>query len=118
MFLALNRGLVGERGEDLRGVVAQGDGAGVTGLSGLALNLDGGAGGAGVLLLLGVLLDAPQEVVTRAGGGDVLDADVEALLDVAAPDLLVDDDADGGLGDAVDDTGLSVVDLVRHTMQG
>lgn len=89
----------------------------LTGLGGLALDLNSGSGGAGVLLLLRVLLDTAQEVVTGAGGVDVLDADVDALLDVAAPDLLVDDDTDGGLGDVVDDTGLAVVDLERETVE-
>jgi hypothetical protein len=47
----------------------------------------------------------------------VLNADIDTLLDVAVLDLLVDDDADGALGDVVDDTSLSVVDLVSNLYQ-
>ena len=114
-FVPLNRSLVRQRSERLRRVVSQRDCAGVTGLSGLTLDLDGGAGGGGILLLLGVLLDSAQEVVSAAGGLDVLDLDVDALLDVATPDLLVDNDTDGALGDVVDNASLAVVDLVGHT---
>lgn len=78
--------------------------------------MDGGAAGAGGLLLLGVLLDTAEEIVAGARGLDVLDADVETLLEVAVVDLLVDDNTDGRLGDVVDDTSLAVVHLEGHTV--
>lgn len=62
-------------------------------------------------LLLGVGLDTVDELVTGARVADVLDADVDALLHVTVVDLLVQDDADSGLGHVVDDAGLAVVDL-------
>ena len=46
----------------------------------------------------------------------MLDADVDALLDVAVSDHFVDNDAHGGFSHVVDDARLSVVDLVRHTL--
>jgi len=112
----LNRRLVRQGSEGLGRVVGQRQGVCRAGLGGLTLHLDDGAVCAGLLLLLGVLLDALEEVVARAGGADVLDLDVDALLDVAAPDLLVDDDADRGLGDVVDNAGLTVVDLEGETI--
>ena len=46
----------------------------------------------------------------------MLDAHVHALLDVPVAHLFVEDDADGGLGDVVDDAGLAVVDFVGHAL--
>lgn len=112
----LNGGLVGERNDGLGEVVLGADAVGFPGLGSLSLQVDVGAGLLGLTLLGGVGLDAEEELLTGAGEVDVLDANVDALLDVAVADLLVDDDTDGGLGDVVDDAGLTVVDLVRHTI--
>lgn len=46
----------------------------------------------------------------------MLDAQVDALLDITVLDLLVDDNSDGALGNVVHNTGLSVVNLVWHTI--
>lgn len=108
----LNVGVVGDGSDALGLVVLGADGAGLAGLVGLALKEDGGALLLGLALLLGVGLDADDELLTRAGEADVLDTEVDALLDVAVADLLVDDDTDGGLGHVVDDTSLAVEVLV------
>lgn len=63
-------------------------------------------------LLRGVGLNTGKELLSGARVTDVLDADVDALLDVAVADLSVEDDADCGLGHIVDDTSLAVVDFV------
>lgn len=46
----------------------------------------------------------------------MFDSNVHALLDVSVADSLVDDDADSGFRNIVNNTGLAVVDLVRHTL--
>lgn len=105
-------GVVGDGSDALGLVVLGGDGALLAGLDGLALKEDGGAVSLGLALLLGVGLDAEDELLTRAGEADVLDAEVDTLLDVAVADLLVDDDTDSGLGHVVDDTSLAMEVLV------
>lgn len=117
LFASLDRGLVRDGGDGLGDVVLHADGPGVPGESRLPLELDALALGLGGLPPGGVLLDADKELLTRAGVADVLNADVDALLDVAVADLLVEDDTDRRLGDVVDDTGLAVVDLVGHTVR-
>ena len=70
----------------------------------------------GLLLLGSVSLDTVQELLSALGVVDVLDTDVYPLLQVTVSDFLIDNNTEGGLGDIVDNTGLSVVDLVRHTI--
>jgi hypothetical protein len=114
----LDGSVVGDGRKSLGLALLVGDGAGLAGHGGLALEEGVGAVGLCLALLLGVGLDTGQELVTRTRVADVLDADVDALLDVTVADLAVEDDTDGGLGHVVDDTGLSVVDLVGHTVVG
>lgn len=65
-------------------------------------------------LLLCVLLNPVQELLSRSRQVDVLDTDVDALLYVAISHFLVDYDADSSAGDIVYDAGLPVVDFVGH----
>lgn len=108
--------VVRDGGDGLGHVAVGADQVSLAGHDGLALDLQGGAFLLGLGLLGGVLLDTLEEVLTGARVLDVLDADVDALLHVAVLDDLVQEDADGGLGDVVDNTGLAVVDLVGHTI--
>jgi len=112
----LDRSLVRNWRDGLGSVVFHRNGAGLSGHEGLSLQVDVGSVGLGLLLEFGVGLDTADELFSRAGKGDVLDSEVDALLDVAVLDFLVDDDTDGRLGDVVDNTGLSVVNLVWHTL--
>jgi len=64
-----------------------------------------------------IVLHTVDELLATFGVLDVLNADVDTLLQVAVADTLVDDDTEGGLGDVVDNTGLSVVDFVWHTIE-
>lgn len=107
----LDVGVVCDRCNRLGLVVLGADGPLLSRLDGLPLEVHLLAALLGLALLGSVLLHSDQELLTGTGKTDVLDADVDALLDVAVADLLVEDDTNGGLGDVVDDTGLAVVDL-------
>lgn len=101
----------------LRHVVLRADCPGLPWPSGLSLQVDMDTLLLRRALLDSVLLYSLDELLPRARVLDVLDAGVNALLHVAVVDTLVDDDTNGGLGDVVDDTGFTVVDLVGHTVE-
>ena len=79
------------------------DGDGLTGdLGGAALNI--------------VITTTSEESVTRGGLLQVLNADVDLLLNNAGVDTLVEQNTDGTGSDVPDNTSLSVVVLVGHTL--
>jgi len=72
----------------------------------------------GLVLLpdLLVLVDSVDEAQSALGVLDVLDSKVDSLWQDIASHSLVDDHTDGVLGDVVDSTSLTVVDLVWHAL--
>lgn len=100
--LPLDGGLVGAGGEGLGGVVGDRDVASLTGLGGETLENDGLALLLGLVLLGGVRLDAVEELLAALGVLDVLNADVDTLLHVAAVHNLVAKDTDGAGSDVED----------------
>lgn len=118
-FLAspLDVGVVGDGSNSLGGVALLGDEVAAARADGLALQVEVDALLLSLALLDGVLLDTVDELLTGAGVLDVLDADADALLEVAVADALVQEDTDRGLGDVVDNASLAVEDLVGHTVQ-
>ena len=101
----------------LRHVVLGADGPRLPRSNGLSLQVNVDSLLLGLALLNRVLLNSADELLSGAGVGNMLDADVDALLEVLVVDTLVDDDADGGFGDVVNNTGLSVENLKGHTVK-
>ena len=83
---------------------------------GCSLEVDLDAGLHGFRLGLFVVDLALEDFLLALGVTDMLDSDMNALLNDAAVDHLVDTDTDGGLGNVEDDSGTSVVSLVGHTL--
>lgn len=104
-------------GSDSDGGIAAGrDKVALARLRGKALQLHLLTGRLGVRTGNLVVFDALQQVLAALAGDDMLNAHIHALLNVARAHLLVHDDAKGALGDVEDDTGLAVVELVRHAL--
>jgi len=115
-LFCLDGSLVWDRGDSLWEVILDSDGTSLTGLGGLPLQVHMRPSSLSFPLLLSVRLDTVDELLSALGVLDVLNANVHTLLDVSVADELVEDDSEGGLGDVVDNTGLTVVDLVGHTI--
>jgi hypothetical protein len=107
--------LVSDRHDGLRYVVLHRNGPRLPWHQRLSLQVNVCSLSLRLLLQFGVLLDSADELFSGAGKGDVLDSEVDALLDVPVLHLLVDDDTDCALRDVIDNAGLSMVDLVRHS---
>ena len=115
-IFCLDGSLVWDRGDGLWEVVLGGDGAGLTGLDGLPLQVHVLSSSLCSPLLLSVGLDTVDEFLSALGVLDVLNADVHTLLNISVSDELVEDDSKGRLCDVVDNTSLTMVDLVGHTI--
>ena len=108
--------VVGDGRNGLWKVALEIDNMALARLNGLPLEVNHDPLLLGLALLGGILLDTVDELFTGSRVGDVLDADVDALLDVAVADNLVEDDTERGLGHVVHNARLAVVPLVRHTI--
>ena len=75
---------------------------------------------ASLLLRIGpcllVALHTLNEFLPALRMADVLHPDVDALLDVAVANYLVDDNTNGVGSDVVNDAGTAVVEFVRHAL--
>jgi len=63
-----------------------------------------------------VSLDSLDESLSRSGLSDMLNSDTDSLWDDSSVDQFVDNDTDGDSGDVENSSGLTVVELVWHTL--
>ena len=63
-----------------------------------------------------VALHALNELLPALGMADVLDSDIDALLDVAVSDNLVDDNTNGMRSDVVYNASAPMVEFMGHTL--
>ncbi|QFZ30149.1 hypothetical protein EJF18_70223 [Clavispora lusitaniae] len=112
----LNESFVSNRSQSLWNIALGGDKLSWSWSSWLSLQRDLFTLGLGFLLQGSVGLDSVQELLTTSRVLDVLDSQVDLLLNVSVTNNLVDDDTDSRLGDVENDTGLTLVVLVRHTL--
>ncbi|EEQ41247.1 conserved hypothetical protein [Clavispora lusitaniae ATCC 42720] len=112
----LNESFVSNRSQSLWNIALGGDKLSWSWSSWLSLQRDLFTLGLGFLLQGSVGLDSVQELLTTSRVLDVLDSQVDLLLDVSVTNNLVDDDTDSRLSDVENDTGLTLVVLVRHTL--
>lgn len=116
MTSSLDGGLVRDRDDGLGNVVLDGNDVGLPRLGGKTLELNLDTGLLSLSLLDSVRLNSVKELLSATRVLDVLDSQVDSLLHVSTVDNLVADDTDTSGGDVVDDTGLTVVVLVGHTL--
>jgi hypothetical protein len=114
--ISLDEGFIRNRSNSLRNIVLGGDMASITRLSRKSLEVESDTSSLGFLLLLSVGLDTVQEFLTALGVSDVFNTDINTLFNVAVTNDLVNNNTDRGLGNVVDDTSTTVVELVRHTL--
>lgn len=98
-----------------RGVVLGGDHVSGTRSSGLTLQADLHSISTSLSTSLVVSTGTLQKVITALAVVDVLNTNIDTLLHVTITDLLVNNHTDGMRGHIENNTGLSMVELVRHT---
>lgn len=109
-------GVVRDRRNSFRKISLGANNASISGHNGLSLQMHVDTLFLGRTLLDGVLLHTVQKLVSGPGVRDVFDTDVNALLDVAVANTLVDNNTDRGFGYVINHTRLAVVDLIGHSI--